>query len=466
MKLEVTWPSEEMKNLGENVDLERVCSHLSRAIQCKTISYVNSNDVDWYEFDKFHAFLEEAYPLVHQHLTLDHVGRAGLVYYWEGKNPKLNPVGFLGHQDVVPIEEGTADEWEHQPFDGYNDGKYIWGRGALDMKDHLICVMEAVESLLEDGYQPERGIYLLFGYNEEIVASEDNAAAQITEFLKKKGVRLDSTVDEGGAMIPLNYKPFINAALAGIGIGEKGYADIKVTVRGKGGHTSAPPDHTALGKLAKKIANMEAHQFPAKMPDYFADLLQSVGSALPFPLSVILKTLLCFKKPLTALLCKIPAAASFVRSCFAVTMCNASHVANQLPQKASCTINFRMLPGLTIDDCCKYIKKYMGKDVEIKVLKGKEASLVSPQDSRAFKALGAITKKMTPNAIVAPYMVMGGTDTYNYEPICNNLYRFAPFAISAGLLMTTHGTNERIPVEQLGNGVGFFKAYMKEITKD
>ena len=73
---------------------------------------------------------------------------------------------------------------------------------------------------------------------------------------------------------------------------------------------------------------------------------------------------------------------------------------------------------------------------------------------------------MVPNAIVSEFMVMGGTDSYHYENICENIYRFAPFACSPDLLMTTHGTNERIPVEQLGIGVAFFKTYMKEMTKE
>ncbi len=465
MKLDVKWPTQEVKNLGETIDLERVCDHLSKAIQFKTISNVDESKVDWNEFQKFHDYLKEAYPLIHSKLQLTEIGEAGLIYYWEGKDPSLEPIAFLAHQDVVPIEKGTEDDWEHDPWEGYNDGKVIWGRGALDMKDQLISTMEAVECLLEDGYEPNRGIYLLYGYNEEIVAGEHNAAQLIADYLEEKGVRLDSTVDEGGAMIPLHYKPFLDTALAGIGIGEKGYADIKVTVSGKGGHTSAPPDHTALGRLSKKIVKMEKNQFPAKMPAYFKSLIKAAGTKLPFPINLILKNIDLIEKPVTALLCKIPAAASFVRSCFAITMADASKVANQLPQKASCVINFRMLQGLSSQDCVDYIKKVMGKDVEVEILKCEEASSLSPEDSKAFKTLGDVSMKMVPNAIVTPYLVMGGTDSYHYESVCENIYRFAPYACSASLLLTCHGTNERIPVEQLGNGVAFFKAYMKEMTK-
>ncbi len=466
MKSSVKWPTKEVKNLGEEVNLERVCDHLSHAIQFKTISRVNEDDVDWNEFEKFHAYLEQAYPLVHQKLELTHVGKAGLVYYWKGKDESLDPVAFLSHQDVVPVEPGTEEDWEHDPYEGYNDGKIIWGRGALDMKNHLICVIESVECLLEDGYEPERGLYLLFGYNEEIVAGDKNGAEKIAEYLEEKGVHLDSTVDEGGAMISVNFKPIVNTTLAGIGVGEKGYADYKVTVKGKGGHTSAPPASTALGKLSAKIAEFEKHPFPAKIPPYFLNLIQEFGKKLPFPLSLVVRCLGLAKPLLKKILCSIPASACFVRSCFAVTMAEASDTANQLPQQASCVINFRMFPGLTVEGCGKYIQKYMGKDVELEVLKSKEASAISPTDSRAYKTLEKITKQMVPNAIVSEFMVMGGTDSYHYENICENIYRFAPFACSPDLLMTTHGTNERIPVEQLGIGVAFFKTYMKEMTQE
>lgn len=463
-ELNVKWPSREVKNLGETIDLARVCEHLSGAIQIPTISHTDEADTDWAKFEEFHAYLRKCYPLVHEKLELTEIGKAGLLFYWEGSNPSLDPIGFLSHQDVVPIEPGTEDDWTHPGFSGYNDGEYIWGRGALDMKDHLISVIEAVECLLEEGYQPVRGIYLMFGYNEEIVAGDTNAAGMIAKYLEEQGVHLDSTVDEGGAMIPLHYKPFMNTALAGIGIAEKGYADYKVTVRGKGGHTSAPPRHTSLGKLSKKVANLEKHPFPSKMPEYFKDLIKIVAVKTPQPIRFVLSNIDAIEKPVTLLLKQIPAAASFLHSCMAVTMAEASEAANVLPQQASVVINFRMLPGLTMKDVKKYIQKYMGKDVEIELLKGKEASAISPQDSRAYKTLGDVTMRMAPEAVVTPYMVMGGTDSYHYENVCENIYRFAPFAASPALLLTTHSTNERIPVEQLGNGVAFFKQYMRAMT--
>ena len=163
----------------EHVDVERVAKHLSGAIQIPTISYPENEKIDWSQFEKFHKYLEDSYPLIHKTLERENVAEASLLYRWKGKNPDLEPIALLSHQDVVPIEPGTEGDWTHEPFSGYNDGEFIWGRGALDMKNHLICVMEAVEALLEEGYEPERDVYLCFGHNEEVVASESAGAKAI-----------------------------------------------------------------------------------------------------------------------------------------------------------------------------------------------------------------------------------------------------------------------------------------------
>ena len=142
----------------ERCNEERACEHISKALQIPTISNPDKNLVDWSQFERFHRFLEEAYPLIHEKLEKEVVLEASLLYRWKGKNPALEPIALLAHQDVVPVAPGTEDDWTRPAFSGYNDGEYIWGRGALDMKNHLIGVMEAVETLLEEGFEPERDV--------------------------------------------------------------------------------------------------------------------------------------------------------------------------------------------------------------------------------------------------------------------------------------------------------------------
>ena len=146
----------EKKDFGEaipeNVNIQRALDNLSKAISIPTVSYPEKEKVDFEQFRKFHEFLEEAYPLIHKNLTKEVVLEASLIYKWEGTRSDLDPIALLAHQDVVPISAGTEGDWTNPPFSGYNDGEFIWGRGALDMKNHLIAVMEAVETLLEEEY--------------------------------------------------------------------------------------------------------------------------------------------------------------------------------------------------------------------------------------------------------------------------------------------------------------------------
>ena len=446
----------------ELVHSERAQENLSKAIRIKTISNEDSSLTDWGEFEKFHAFLRESFPLIHERLEIEKVSKASLLFYWKGTDETLDPIAFLAHQDVVPVASGTESDWTHPAFEGHNDGEFIWGRGALDMKNHLICLMESIETLLEEGYQPKRGVYICLGHNEEVVAGTDNGAREIALCLERKGVHLDSVIDEGGAMLTAKVKGLIDANLTGIGVAEKGYADFRVTVNAKGGHSSQPPKHTAIGILSKKVRDLENHQFKAKIMPFVYNLFTNVGKRTSYAGRLVFCNLWLLKPLLLKAMTMIPPAASLVRTTTAVTMSSGSPAANVLPQKASVTINFRIMPGECIADVKRHIEKYMGgENVEIEFIKGKEPSLISPTETRAFDTLRRLSVALDEKNIVAPYLVMGGTDAYNYENVCENIYRFAPFTIDTALLLTTHSTNERIPVAQLTQGITFFKRYIK-----
>lgn len=459
------WKPEQQERLpldAEQVNVEKYRRDLSDAIKIKTISNVDTDKVDWDAFRQLHALFEERFPLVYQHLQCEEVSLASLLFTWEGKNPALEPIALLAHQDVVPVAAGTEQDWKYPAFDGVDDGEFIWGRGALDMKNHLIAVLESVESLLAEGFQPERTVYLCFGHDEEIVAAPTSGAASIAELLASRGVHLDSVIDEGGAILNLQVGKLLNKRLAGVGVAEKGYADYRISVTAKGGHSSQPPAHTAVGALAEVIRDIEGHPFPAKMPAFVYDLFQKIGKNVSYPARLVTCNLWLFKPLILAIMKRIPPAASLIHTTTAVTMASGSPAANVLPQKASVTVNFRMMPGVSIADVEAHIRKCVrNKEIEVEYLKGKEASKVSPTDSRAFRILEEICTRSDADMIVAPYLVMGGTDAYHYEAVCDNIYRFAPFVMDTQLLLSTHGTNERIPIACMEDALKFFKRYIR-----
>ena len=265
----------------------------------------------------------------------------------------------------------------------------------------------------------------------------------------------------------MDVPKILRTKLAGIGIAEKGYADYKITVRSKGGHSSQPPVHSGIGEIAKVTRDLEGHQFKAKMPHFVYALFTKIGKRVSYPARIVTCNLWLLKPIVTLVMKKFPPAASLIRTTTGVSMAEGSPAANVLPQKSSITVNFRMMPGTTLADVKEHIKNVVKKkDIEIELLKGKEASKVSPTDSRSFKILEELCMRTDNNYIVAPYLVMGGTDSYHYENICDCIYRFAPFEVDTKYLLLTHATNERIPVDCMEGALKFFKRYIKYMSKE
>lgn len=451
----------------EKVNLDRYRKNLSDAIKIPTIASKEPEDTDWAPFYAFRDFLKERYPLIHSKLEIINVGKGPLLYKWKGRDSSLDAIALLSHQDVVPISEGTYDDWNYPPFDGYDDGEFIWGRGALDMKNHLIAVMESVEDLLEEGFEPERDIYICLGHNEEVMSSDHSGAIIMCKYFEDNGIRLDCVLDEGGAILPVNVKGVLNKNLAGIGVAEKGYADFEVAVTAKGGHSSQSPNHTALGHLADVIKDIENNQFNAELSPMMMELFDKIGRNCSYPVRLITCNLKLLKPLLTKVMTFIPPAASLIRTTQGVTMASGSPAPNVLPQRASINVNVRLYPGETVDDAAKHLRKVIkNKKVEISVKPGwKNPSMISPTNSRCFRIIEEICQSTNSDNIVAPYLVMGGTDACHYEAVCDNIYRYSPFLVSTSLLLTTHGTNERIPVSSMSDGIMFFKRYIRKVSE-
>lgn len=450
----------------EKVDLDRFRKNLSDAIKIPTIANKDPELTDWSNFDVFHAFLRERYPLIHEKLEIIDVCKGSLLYRWKGSDSSLDPIALLSHQDVVPISEGTYDDWTYAPFDGVDDGEYIWGRGALDMKNHLIGVMESVEDLLSEGFEPVRDVYICLGHNEEVMSSEFSGAVSMCRYFSENNIHLDCVLDEGGAILPVNVKGVLNKNLAGIGIAEKGYADFEVAVTAKGGHSSQSPNHTALGHLADVIKDIENNQFKAELSPMMMQLFDKIGRNCSYPVRLVTCNLKLLKPLITKVMTYIPPAASLIRTTQGVTMAAGSPAPNVLPQRASINVNVRIYPGETVEDAKNHLRKVIrNKKAEITVKPGwKNPSKLSPTDSRCFKAIEDICMRTDSDNIVAPYLVMGGTDACHYEDVCENIYRYSPFLVSTSLLLTTHGTNERIPVSSMADGIVFFKRYIRRLS--
>jgi carboxypeptidase PM20D1 len=219
------------------IDGKAAAGHLSAAVRFQTVSHQNSADFDAEAFEGFRAFLEATYPLCHEALEWQVINEQSILYKWPGADPEKKPILLLGHYDVVPIEPGTEQDWEHPPFSGEITDGFIWGRGTLDDKSSVLGVLEAVETLIGQSHQPQRTVYLAFGHDEEVGGRE--GAVRIADHLTAEGVELEFVLDEGMA-ITNGLVPGLASPVALIGIAEKGYVSVELTVETEGGHSSMP----------------------------------------------------------------------------------------------------------------------------------------------------------------------------------------------------------------------------------
>jgi carboxypeptidase PM20D1 len=317
-------------------------------------------------------------------------------------------------------------------------------------------IMEAVEALLADGYKPLRTLYLAFGPDEEV--GGQRGAAKIAELFKSRGIKADYILDESGA-ITTGVVPWVSTPVALVGIAEKGYLSLKLSVEHEGGHSSMPPLQSAIGILASAIHNLERNQFPANLEGPTMQLFDYVGPEMPFGMKFLVANKWLFGRLIKGQLMKFQSTCPAVRTTIAVTVIRAGQRENVLPQSAQAIVNFRLFPGDSIEDVMEHVKTAIG-DSRVKIsIPGDnaiEASKISDVNSEGFKILESTIRQVFPDAIVAPYLVPAATDARHYSEISGNILRFLPTRMNSEDLKRIHGTNERVDVENYKEVVQFY----------
>ncbi len=440
------------------LDEDKFARHLSGMIRLKTVTAASMNDTDSAAFLGLHRYLEKTYPLMHRSLEKQVINSYSLLYKWTGSGSDEKPFLLIAHMDVVPVEKRTAGEWLHEPFSGDIADGYVWGRGAIDMKGQLTAIFESVEYLLEEGYAPQRDIYIAVGHDEECMGSQ--GAQKIAEYLRGSGVRFDFVLDEGGVVTD-GAVMGINAMVATIGICEKGYADIKLTATSSGGHASRPPKTTAVGALAAAITALEKGQLQPGLHKPLKDMLDAVGGYMKFPLNIIAANLFITKRLLLAGFAAKPTGSALVRTTTAPTMLSGSSAPNVLAEKAEAIVNFRIAPQDSVETLLRHIKRTVCSGIAVDVLQAYEPSGVSDTKTQAYQKILQTIKSIFPDYVIAPYLMIAATDSRLYEHLADGVYRFSPFRSLSEDLDTIHGVGERLKTESLREGVEFYIRLVK-----
>ena len=454
----VTFPRVE----GMKLDESALALRLAGALRIKTLSAEAPAEYDRAPFDALHAYLRETFPTVFAKLNPVVINGHSLLFQWPGSDASLEPFALLAHQDVVPAPAEAEKDWTHPPFSGDVADGFIWGRGALDDKSSLLGILEAVEALLKEGVQPARTLYLAFGHDEEVGGGA--GAPKIVEALKAQGVHFDFVLDEGGT-ITEGIIPGVSVPVAIIGIGEKGYLSLELSVDAEGGHSSAPPRNTAIGILAKAITRIEDHPFPASLENPIRFFSQ-VGPEMPFAQRAVFANLWLTAPLVKQILAGDPHMNASMRTTAAATMCSGGIKDNVLPSHASAIVNFRLIPGDSVDSVTERVRKTIGDDrVKLKPLAApSNPSRISSTDSDGYRAIvkAFYETAAEPGAVVAPFVELGASDSRHYEPIATNVYRFMPATTNSEDLKRFHGVNERIAVSDYARMVQFYARIVRD----
>lgn len=439
--------------LAEGERAEKYGKQLSKLLQKETIS--SRFDADRTKFLEFHEILEEMFPNLHKTCE-KHVFNGSLLFKWSGKG-NTEPILFMSHHDVVEAN----GSWEHGAFSGDIDEKgRVWGRGAVDTKASLFCMLTAVEELLVKGYQPECDVYIASSCTEEW---SGEGAPETVKYLKEQGVRFAYLMDEGGMIIeePVGG---VKGIYGMVGVLEKGYGDVKFIARGQGGHASAPKRNTPLVRLGKFMGAVEKKSpFINRFNPTVTEMFRRMAPNMNFGMKLIFANMWLFKGLLKKLLPSISSAAgAMLHTTLAFTMAKGSEGLNVLPQEAYVTGNMRFIPHQDMDESIDIItnmaKKYA---LETEIIYKDASCPVVDFKNKPFQMLEEVAAKVYPGIGICPYVMTGGTDAKFYRELSDNCLRFAPLYIDQQQYASIHGLNENIYQGALPHGVDFYKSMIE-----
>jgi len=424
---------------------------LGMAVRFKTISYQDREQINYAEFESFHLYLQESFPLVFGELEVETVSGYSLLLRWPGTDASLPPVLFTAHMDVVPVEPGTEQDWQHPAFDGVVADGRIYGRGTLDDKVGLMGLLEATEQLLAAGFSPQRTLVFAFGHDEEI--SGRDGATGLAARMRELGLHFTWMVDEGGMLVSDN--PLIEGAtVALVNIAEKGYLTLTLRASGSGGHSSNPPPVSTIGRLANALARIEANPFPPRMVVPVAAMFEAMAPHLEQPERFVFNNLWLTDGLVARRMAADRTTMPFVRTTTALTMFNAGIKENVVPQSAEALVNFRLLPGDTPEMVVAYVRDLVDDPlVEISYEMWDNIPGVADYKGGGFVIIKAAVESVYPEAIVVPSLMTATTDTRHYVDLVDNQYRFHGVEIATSQVTSIHGTDEYVGIESYNKSI-------------
>ncbi len=436
-----------MGRWNPRVDGAHAARTLSMAVTHQTISHREPKDNDLAPHLQLQEGLREAYPTLFASAHAQTVAGGSLLMLLPGAQ-KARPLLFLGHLDVTPVEEETIPLWTEPPFSGAIAQGYVWGRGAWEGKSRLIALCEAAESLLQNGWRPSTDIWFAFSQDAEVFGS---SAKQMCRILQAQGVEPAFILDGGGV---------VEGRFAKVGVAEKGYADITLSITGEGGYAARPGLPTDLEKLVLAASRAARSPMKSRLSPPVEWMFKAMAPHLPFFRRMICAypSLFFFVLRMALNSGKIPQAE--LRSTAVITQAKASMLPDRLSHHNSLTYHCRILPGDTVENVIAHLRAAAGPgDIRLMVQRAERPSGLSPASGPAWEALATAIQILFPDTVAVPSLNYYTTDARCYEELSGNIYRFSPFRLGEGEGLCP--VNERISIENLELGIQFYQQMLQ-----
>ena len=431
--------------------------HMTEAIQIATETPNDAFEYDSAVFYSYRKLIEKNYPLVHQQLSRTVIDSFNYIYKWQGTDTTKLPMVLMAHYDVVPVEASAIKLWHAKPYGGEVKDNYIWGRGVLDDKSSMISLLEATEAQLKAGFIPSQTIYLCFGADEE---SNGRGAAAMVKYFESKKQRFDMVVDEGGEISTEDNKN-IRQPIASVGVGEKGYVTLVLSVQRAGGHSSIPEKSSSIGILSKALHTIEENQIPTRITPPIKAYLERISSYNSnFFEKMQLSNLWLFEKWVLHNMTQNRSSNALVRTTLVPTVVNSGVRDNVIPTFATAMVNSRILPGETPNTVKAYVEKIVNDtNVKISIYPNYETmpSTTTEINSAAFKRVESAIHAVVKDVLVAPMLMVGATDSRNYRTLSDGVINFTPLTDAKGY----HGIDERMLISDYEKCFNYYTFLIK-----
>jgi acetylornithine deacetylase/succinyl-diaminopimelate desuccinylase-like protein len=375
-------------------------------------------------------------------------GRASLVARIAGTDSSRGALLVHGHLDVVPAD---PDEWRVPPFAGELRDGYLWGRGAVDMKDFDAMMLAVVRGWQRTGYRPPRDVVLAF------TADEEAGGTMGAHFLVDRHPELlDGCTEAIGEVGGFSFTVSDDLRLYLVQIAEKGMDWLRLTATGTPGHGSMVHEDNAVTALAEAVARLGRHRFPIELTPAVRAFLEHISDVLGIELD---------PDDPEAAVSKLGPIAQIIgatlRNTANPTRLQAGYKENVVPGKAWATVDCRTLPGRS-EEFLEQVREIVGSALTIEYVQHQPAVETS-FDGQLVDAMAAALRAEDPGARAVPYMVTAGTDAKAFARLGIRCFGFSPLRLPPDLNFAAlfHGVDERVPVEGLRFGVRVLDRFLR-----